>query len=103
MDARLLSELRLDRMKAHAIRLAHTIAASLAHRFINHHAQGWLLQLSTRTQTPHFRGALLVINDYGYTGHLLEFTHYGRQFIAIPHAGIGGKLHVRFILRQVVR
>ena len=53
--------------------------------------------------TALFGSALLVINDCGYAGHLLEFTHYLGQFIAIPHAGVRGKLPGRQLLHELVQ
>ena len=80
MNSRFLPILGFDGIQAHAVRLPDAIAAAFADLFIDHHTQRGLFQLSPRTQTPLLGRALLVVDNGGYTGHLLEVTqNFGKR------------------------
>ncbi len=87
-------------MKAHAVRLAHAIAAALADFFVDHHAQRWFFQLSARAQAALFGGALLIVNDHRDAGDLFQFAHDFRKFVAIAQPGIARPAKRRRTLRD---
>jgi hypothetical protein len=81
--------------------LRDTIAAALADLFVDHQAQGGFDELAARPQAALLGGALLIVNDRGHTGQLLEFAQHFGQIVAIAQLGVGGQFDAVVFLQVV--
>ena len=73
----------LDRVQAHAIRLAHAITAAFANRFIDDYAQYGLSEFAAGPLAALLGRAELVIDDDGHSRDEFQLAHDFREGIAI--------------------
>ena len=83
MDARLLPELGHHGVEAHAVGLAHAIAAAFADFFIDDEAQRGLFGLAAGAIAALFGGALLIVNDDSYAGDFFQRPQDSGQIVAV--------------------
>src|SRR5262249_13750166 len=84
MDLGLAAELRLHRLHGQTVRLDSAVAAALAHRLVDEHAQGRIRQLAALAQPSLLRRASLVVDQRGHSGSLAQDALGLLESIPVP-------------------
>ena len=97
VDLRLAPELGVHRLDGQAVRLHAAVAAALADRLVDEHAQRGVLEPAALAQAALLGSAALIVDEDGHAGNVAQEALRLVEAVAVPHLGAAAPARARIV------